>query len=181
MEGDRSKEQQTQNLKTTEVVSLIPGECYLLVDSEWSAFGREVLGVHGWLQHHSHCPPGILTHKHWFNKLLKTHQRTGERFIGVCLLFDHVCLCRSTLFAGAYNQATLCCSKTAQTGVKGADRGHGVLPHAPRMDNIFKTLPFPLRWPVRNEDLSKLQRVLMGLPTPILCNKSLTASATFGD
>lgn len=35
-------------------------ESYLLIDSEWGIFGREILGVHGSLHYQNHCLPGIL-------------------------------------------------------------------------------------------------------------------------
>ncbi len=36
------------------------GECYLLIDSKWGIFGREILRVHGSLHRHSLYLPGIL-------------------------------------------------------------------------------------------------------------------------
>lgn len=76
MKGDRSKELGVQQLKVirlslNEVIKweregplhcALPktGECYLLIDSKWGIFGREILGVHGSLHHRGHCPPVIL-------------------------------------------------------------------------------------------------------------------------
>lgn len=51
----------------------------------------------------------------------------------------------------------------------------------PRITKRLETVRFLLQCPVRYEDLSKTSAGVDGLPTPILANKSLAASATFED
>lgn len=67
-------------------------------------------------------------------------------------------------------------------GVTGrhACRGHEVVTNSSRVWNDTQDDACPAAMaPLQTRICQKLQRVLSGLPTPILSNKSLTASATF--
>lgn len=68
-----------------------------------------------------------------------------------------------------------------KNALKDADRGHEVVTNSSRSSKRFKMVHFLLQCPVRNEDLSKLQRVLTGSPPPSWPIKVSPRRPLFGD
>lgn len=201
------------------VVPSQTGECYLLIDSEWGIFGREILGVHGSLHYQNHCLPGILG-KHrlikqtnlkpsqvfyiprikptvWFQdvtphlsrKQFQTEPHTDGCFdlLWLFLIHGYFCHCRTRLFEGGPITRPSCVALELQkTSCKKEEKQNkrswtlSLLQDSTQIAKKIRGGAFPAAMPREKRGCVKTSAGVKGLPTPILPNKSLAATATFG-